>query len=273
MLWYFVAGGQTRGPVEPEKLLEFERQGLLQDGTMVWAEGMADWVALASVRDQLGAPPAPPKAPVRASADAAAAPAPEAAAPEAAAPPAGTHRCDECGQYFQPDELLQLKGKSICPNCKPAFLQRLKDGERGPLDLPLAGFWRRFGARFIDIILYQIVNFGFNAAIKALLGTDARDPKAVMAAGFIAMPVVLLTTGAYESVMTARWGATVGKMALGLKVVDEEGQLLTLKRSVLRYLATLLSGFTCCIGYLIMLGHPKHQTMHDRLVGTLVVRT
>ena len=43
-------------------------------------------------------------------------------------------------------------------------------------------------------------------------------------------------------------------------------------RSLYRYLASMLSSLTCLIGYFIAINHPKKQTLHDRLVGTVVVR-
>ena len=112
------------------------------------------------------------------------------------------------------------------------------------------------------------------AAVTLPLGlmVDQRNPLANI--GILGGTIVVsLALGAtYEIFTTAHLGGTLGKLAVGLRVVDEEGHQLDLLRSTYRYLAQLLSGLTCTIGYLIMIGHPRHQTLHDRMVGTLVVK-
>jgi hypothetical protein len=34
----------------------------------------------------------------------------------------------------------------------------------------------------------------------------------------------------------------------------------------------VLTGFTCGIGFLILLGDPRHRDLPDRMVGTLVIK-
>ncbi|MCX7887243.1 MAG: hypothetical protein N3B01_08355, partial [Verrucomicrobiae bacterium] len=41
--------------------------------------------------------------------------------------------CSECGRWYGLDELIRYEGNWICGRCKPLFVQRLKEGTRGPV--------------------------------------------------------------------------------------------------------------------------------------------
>ena len=76
---------------------------------------------------------------------------------------------------------------------------------------------------------------------------------------------------AYFIVFTAFAGATPGKKAMGLTVVDETGErpafLTVLSRETwARYLSSLL-----CIGYILCAVEPEKGALHDRIMGTRVV--
>lgn len=47
--WFYVNGGQRHGPVGEEGLLGLIRAGTLKSETLVWTEGMSDWVPAFSV--------------------------------------------------------------------------------------------------------------------------------------------------------------------------------------------------------------------------------
>lgn len=68
--WFYVDGGQNRqGPVSAEALAEAYRLGQVGQDSLVWREGLSEWVPLRQFRDELGlagvapvAPPVPPMA-------------------------------------------------------------------------------------------------------------------------------------------------------------------------------------------------------------------
>jgi uncharacterized RDD family membrane protein YckC len=67
--------------------------------------------------------------------------------------------------------------------------------------------------------------------------------------------------------------ASIGKLALGLRVTDEAGNRIDFGRATLRHWSKLLSGpFTLGLGYLMIALSKKKQALHDRIAGTLVVR-
>jgi len=69
-------------------------------------------------------------------------------------------------------------------------------------------------------------------------------------------------------------GQTLGKRALGIRVVDTGGGgALGFGRALIRALSRILSQIPCYLGYFWMLWDDRKQTWHDKLASTAVVRT
>ncbi len=119
---------------------------------------------------------------------------------------------------------------------------------------------QRVLAGLIDICVVQAVILLF-ALLTAGFGT-------VVEVGFP------LANAIYGGVMmSSLWQATVGKKLLGLRVVDLHGSKPSPARIWGRSLASLLSWFPLFgIGYLMVFFTPRHQTLHDMMAGTLVVK-
>jgi Tfp pilus assembly major pilin PilA len=66
--------------------------------------------------------------------------------------------------------------------------------------------------------------------------------------------------------------ATVGKLAVGVKVTDLSGKRVTFLRATGREFAKLLSGMTLGVGYALVVFSSQRQALHDMIAGTLVVR-
>lgn len=156
----------------------------------------------------------------------------------------------------------------------------------------LANVWARLGARIIDGlvlgVLFLIVGFPFYSG----LGQDFRDLIDAAEAGVtepdvgpIIVSFLMLTlvstvlTAAYEIVLIALRGATLGKMALGLKV-EREGAPAGAAGpgwgpSVIRWATAVLPqiviGFLWLIDPLWCLWDPKRQCLHDKAASTIVV--
>lgn len=68
-------------------------------------------------------------------------------------------------------------------------------------------------------------------------------------------------------------GATPGKMALKLTIVDEKtGKIPRLKQSIGRYFAYILATLPLCLGFLWIIWDNKKQGWHDKLAKTVVIR-
>ncbi len=61
MQWYYLLQGQRQGPVDDAGLEALVRQGLVQDDTLVWRDGLTEWHTYGSVKPRPA--PAPPPRP------------------------------------------------------------------------------------------------------------------------------------------------------------------------------------------------------------------
>ena len=124
-----------------------------------------------------------------------------------------------------------------------------------------ASFWQRFGAALIDGILFGVVSNVLGAILPSL--SEARSW------------ITPLVFWIYSVYMTVTYGATLGKMALKIRVQNEStGANLTYGEAVLReVVGKFLSSLIFLLGYLWMLWDPKKQTWHDKLGKSIVVKS
>ena len=131
---------------------------------------------------------------------------------------------------------------------------------------PYAGFWRRVGAYFVDLVLALFVGMVIGVSTGLMGDTDKPVP------GLIDL-VSLVGWWLYSAIMeSSPLQATLGKMALGVKVTDLEGRRIGFGRATGRYFAQILSSLTLGIGYLMAAFTRRRQCLHDKIAGTLVVR-
>jgi uncharacterized RDD family membrane protein YckC len=151
-----------------------------------------------------------------------------------------------------------------------------------------AGFWMRFIAYIIDSFIIGVLEFIIVLPLLGLLGVQVfelstiRDlenadpelfvPVIASAITGLSLTVLLITWFYYALLQSGARQATVGKMALGLKVTDVNGDRLTFARASLRYFSKILSGLFMMIGYIMAGFTPKKQALHDYIANTYVVR-
>jgi len=239
MEWYYAENNERRGPVGDAEFNELVRTGRIVPTTQVWREGWPNWAPYS----EAGAQTTPDGAPGA--------------------------RCVECGGTFAASEMIQYEGSSVCANCKPIFFQKVKEGITPTGQFVFAGFWIRFVAKFIDGILQQVVVFVANLVLGAVISA-AEAPTAFFV---VSLTLSMLLSGAYSIFFTGKYGATLGKMALGLKVVRAGGGAVGYGLAAGRFFAELLSSFTLLIGYIIAAFDDEKRTLHDRICNTRVIRT
>ena len=88
--------------------------------------------------------------------------------------------------------------------------------------------------------------------------------------GFYVLEIVVMA--GYFAVMHASSSqATLGKMAVGIKVTDEDGQRIGIVRGIGRFFATFVSSLILLVGYLMAAFTDRKRALHDMIASTLVV--
>ena len=85
--------------------------------------------------------------------------------------------------------------------------------------------------------------------------------------------VAVVVTWLYFALMeSSARGATVGKLILGLRVVDDQGARISFLRATGRFFAKIISGIILLIGYIMAAFTDRKRALHDIIAGTLVVK-
>ena len=137
-------------------------------------------------------------------------------------------------------------------------------------ELTYAGFWPRVGATVIDTLLIL--------AITGPLVTAIYGPKYWASSDLVAGFADLMISWVFPAVaVIAFWEmrqATPGKMAIRARIVDAKtGQKPTLGQSIGRYFAYFVSMLPLMVGIVWVAFDPRKQGWHDKLAGTVVVRS
>ncbi|MEK6756022.1 MAG: RDD family protein [Bacteroidota bacterium] len=147
-----------------------------------------------------------------------------------------------------------------------------------------AGFWRRFVAYLIDSIILGVASFLVFIPVLGLLGIGIgagamEEPEAAaglvmaaMAAYFFSILVIAIAGWLYFALLeSSNKMATLGKLAIGIKVTDMNGNRISFGRATGRYFAKILSGMIFMIGYIMAGFTEKKQALHDMIASCLVV--
>ena len=139
---------------------------------------------------------------------------------------------------------------------QPDPFGREAEPAKGPSG-PRAGFWQRFAAAFVDGLLLTIVFLPLGAAL---------------APGLYYAVATVVGIAYYTLLEGGPKGQTVGKMALGIRIVDiARGGSIGHGRAFVRYLGRIVSGLPLLLGYVWMLWDAEKQTWHDKFASSVVV--
>jgi len=189
--WYYVENDAQQGPVNEPRLDALMESGAIAGDTLVWCEGMADWMPYSQAMALRAAPP-PPASPV---------------VPRAVSPYARVM-------------------------------------------LAYGAFGTRAGAKLIDIVILSFVNGVFGA---------------------LGVIVAVFVSGAYHTFFVGKYGATPGKLAVGLRIVKSNGEPVGYPLALGRYFAEWLSWLTLLVGYFMAAFDAEKRTLHDRICDTRVI--
>ena len=127
-----------------------------------------------------------------------------------------------------------------------------------------SGFGLRFIAYSIDAIILFILNW--------LIGIILVYTNLSLFMLIIAQWGLLLGASAiYEILLTYKYGGTLGKILMNIKVVDEKGNFISFWRSTGRHFAKYISSIILYIGFLMVLWDGNKQGLHDKMAKTYVI--
>jgi uncharacterized RDD family membrane protein YckC len=141
-----------------------------------------------------------------------------------------TRKCKSCGHEFQ-------EWVEFCPNCS----ETMEDYSRP------AGFWIRVGAHIIDSLIFIPIGILSIWNIYSLKST-------------VVLILASLSALIYKPFMESFFGATLGKMSCGIKVIDDNGRKLSLLGAYFRFFPFLIQHGINLTGQLIVFSSPQFQS-------------
>ncbi len=250
--WYFADGQERQGPLSAEDMRQRFQRGDITLATLVWREGFAQWAPLSEAVDEL-----------------------QLQNLASAASNLG-NGIDLRGDYTAIDNgtapLPGTGGGTYSPYTAPAAAtgyagSAVVDGQ----DVVYAGFWKRYAAYFIDYILLTVVTLPLSMIINVMGASSGNEGVQVALTLVVMLLSLVISIGYYAGFHASRGGATLGKMAVGIKVVRGNGERISFLRAFCRYLATIVSSLILMIGFIMAAFTERKQALHDMMCDTLVV--
>jgi len=160
-----------------------------------------------------------------------------------------------------------------------------------------AGFWRRLAAYFIDSMFIAFITLPMLTiiimqtslkpfpSIRADQGVVTEDYLDDLADNFVdhyqesvkkglvySFVIQFIFAWCYFAGMeSSPLRATIGKLAVGIYVVDDSGERLSFGRATGRHFGKIISGLIVGIGYIMAGFTSQKKALHDMMAGALVV--
>lgn len=191
--------------------------------------------------------------------------------------------CTQCGTPHAATDLVRFGDAVVCANCKPAFVQRMREGTTAAVGAVVyGGFWRRVVAQIVDSVVVMamiapLLLLPLAMIVMATLKSAAADPHAAptltqllpMLIVFLALMIVPFFYFVY---FTTHGGSTPGKMLLGLRIITASGGPMGTGRAIGRLFARALSSAIFYIGDIMAGFDSQKRALHDRICDTRVIR-
>lgn len=229
--WFYVdASRQQQGPLSEAALADLFRSGTLPASTLVWREGMADWLAIGTV-----------------------------------------------SQFAAPAAVADAQAPAYDPLPSQASIMPA-NAEIDRTDIVYAGFWRRFAALVLDSMILGMLSYVVLIPAFVMMGITGADsmgepdPMVMLAVMIPAYLLIFVLQAVYFAFMHSRPAqASLGKMAVGIKVTGPNGERISFWRGFGRYFAFILAAIPLYIGIIMAAFTDKKRGLHDMICDTLVV--
>ena len=134
-----------------------------------------------------------------------------------------------------------------------------------------AGFWRRVAASLIDTLVLLAASFvvGWSVGFSPLYD-GLTESEILLASNVLAL---VLQWAYFAGMHSSSEQATLGKLALGIRVTDRLGARIGFLHATARYFATILSALPMLAGFAAAGLTRDKRALHDVAAGTVVVRS
>lgn len=165
--------------------------------------------------------------------------------------------CSRCGR--------RLTGREArCPQCG-----NMKGLGRAPGAPVYATFGRRAAAFFIDTGI--LLTAAMSLAMIVTIVTGQVENPSLGLEGFLQCTLFSMQWLYYALMESSSLQASVGKLAMRIRVTDLGGRRITFWKATERYFAKIFSGLILLMGYVMAAFTKKRQALHDIIAGTLVL--
>jgi uncharacterized RDD family membrane protein YckC len=152
-----------------------------------------------------------------------------------------------------------------------------------PSGVPYASWGIRLGGFLIDAVILYVVQLIIGGALRhnnTLRLHYTMHPNngniRHVSVSFLVFIIAALVFLAYGTLMIGGRGQTVGMMAVGAKAIRDDGGVVHFGQAFGRALIQLIMSYTVVLillSDLWPLWDKKRQTLHDKAVGTVVIRS
>lgn len=146
----------------------------------------------------------------------------------------------------------------FCPSCG-IVIPGVWDAVN-PLTAETMGFWVRFVSFVIDLVIVGVIQGASTAILVPVMGP------------LVVIPIYLISP-LYFVLLTGLKGQTLGKMAMGVKIVNARGESPGIWRALLREtIGKFVSSVFFMLGYLWAGWDSRKRAWHDYIAGTYPIR-
>ncbi|MEX2580320.1 MAG: RDD family protein [Verrucomicrobiales bacterium] len=229
--WFYTDSSATQqGPVDDSTLLRLHNEGAVDAGSLVWREGLDEWVPFVAEAGPLFGE----------NGDGA---------------PVEIGICAYSGRVYPASEMVPYGEALVGVGHKQAFVQRLMEsgavavGDATESRLAYVGFWWRCLSSLLDYLIklvpswlcmapFYLLSFAGGVAATGTPDEIIGGWSALMMVAYGFGLVAMLAFGVfYETWMVGKYQGTLGKLIIGAKVVNPDGSRLSYRRAFVRWMA------------------------------------
>ncbi len=189
----------------------------------------------------------------------------------------GAKFCESCGALLD-EGMKPVQPETLSQPQPEQFGEQQGTGYKGYQAPPLQ--YKSVGVRFVAVLIDSII-IGIIGSIVALplpgvMVNQETQAISIPTTYWIGVIIELIIAFLYFTVLEGRYGQTLGKIALKLKVLKEDGSPISYGDAAIRTILRVIDEIPFIVPYLLgailIWSSDKKQRLGDRIARTVVVR-